>query len=107
MFKEIRRRIEGQGLVEYALILILVSIAVIGILSLVGPAVGNTFSIVVGALTYDGGNSMPGLPPDSPPDEPPPECYGSLLLPAMMGVTGLGIGFSHLLPKRPQRAVAV
>lgn len=34
----------GQGLVEYALILVLVAIVVIVILSLLGPAIGNVFS---------------------------------------------------------------
>jgi pilus assembly protein Flp/PilA len=38
---------EGQGLVEYALILVLVAIVVIAILLLVGPAVGNVFSTIV------------------------------------------------------------
>ena len=40
-------REEGQGLVEYALILVLVAIVVIAILILVGPAIGNVFSQVV------------------------------------------------------------
>jgi pilus assembly protein Flp/PilA len=40
-------REEGQGLVEYALILVLVAIVVIAILLLVGPAVGNVFSVIV------------------------------------------------------------
>jgi len=35
---------EGQGLVEYALILVLVAIVVIAILLLLGPVVGNVFS---------------------------------------------------------------
>lgn len=43
-------REEGQGLVEYALILVLVAIVVIAILLLLGPAVGNVFSNVVGNL---------------------------------------------------------
>ncbi len=43
-------REEGQGLVEYALILVLVAIVVIVILSLVGPAVGNIFSNIVRTL---------------------------------------------------------
>jgi pilus assembly protein Flp/PilA len=43
-------REEGQGLVEYALILVLVAIVVIAILLLVGPAVGNVFSVIVGAI---------------------------------------------------------
>jgi pilus assembly protein Flp/PilA len=34
----------GQGLVEYALILVLVAIVVIVILALLGPAIGNIFS---------------------------------------------------------------
>jgi pilus assembly protein Flp/PilA len=41
---------EGQGLVEYALILVLVAIVVIAILLLVGPAVGNVFSTIVNAI---------------------------------------------------------
>ena len=40
-------REEGQGLVEYALILVLVAVVVIVILALLGPAVGNVFSNVV------------------------------------------------------------
>ncbi|MER3457535.1 MAG: pilus assembly protein [Chloroflexota bacterium] len=38
---------EGQGLVEYALILVLVAVVVIVILALLGPAVGNVFSNIV------------------------------------------------------------
>jgi pilus assembly protein Flp/PilA len=42
---------EGQGLVEYALILVLVAVAVIAVLTLFGPALGNVFSnIVCGVL---------------------------------------------------------
>ena len=37
----------GQGLVEYALILVLVAMIVIGILLLLGPIIGNTFSNIV------------------------------------------------------------
>ena len=35
---------EGQGLVEYALILFLVAVVVIAILILVGPQIGSVFS---------------------------------------------------------------
>jgi len=38
---------QGQGLVEYALILVLVAIVVIVILALLGPAIGNIFSNIV------------------------------------------------------------
>lgn len=40
----------GQGLVEYALILVLVAVVVIVILALLGPAIGNVFSNVVSAI---------------------------------------------------------
>jgi pilus assembly protein Flp/PilA len=43
-------REEGQGLVEYALILVLVAIVVIAILLLLGPVIGNVFSLVVNSL---------------------------------------------------------
>ena len=39
-------RERGQGLVEYALILVLVAIVVIAALLLLGPVVGNAFSTV-------------------------------------------------------------
>ena len=40
----------GQGLVEYALILVLVAIVVIVILAVLGPAIGKIFSTIVKAL---------------------------------------------------------
>jgi len=43
-------REEGQGLVEYALILVLVAIVVIVILALLGPAIGDIFSNIVNAV---------------------------------------------------------
>ena len=43
-------REEGQGLVEYALILVLVAVVVIIILALLGPVIGNVFSEIVSAL---------------------------------------------------------
>ena len=41
---------KGQGLVEYALILVLVAIVVIVILALLGPAIGNVFSTAVNSI---------------------------------------------------------
>ncbi len=41
---------EGQGLVEYALILVLVAIVVIAILALLGPQIGNIFSRLTNGL---------------------------------------------------------
>jgi pilus assembly protein Flp/PilA len=43
-------REKGQGLVEYALILVLVAIVVIAILLLLGPIIGNIFSNIVNAV---------------------------------------------------------
>jgi pilus assembly protein Flp/PilA len=43
-------RQRGQGLVEYALILMLVALIVIVILALLGPAIGNIFSNVVSSI---------------------------------------------------------
>jgi len=41
----------GQGLVEYALILVLVSIVVFAVLLLLGPIIGNVFSTVNESLS--------------------------------------------------------
>jgi len=38
---------KGQGLVEYALIMLFVAIAIIVVLAVLGPAVGNMYSQVV------------------------------------------------------------
>jgi pilus assembly protein Flp/PilA len=43
-------REKGQGLVEYALILVLVAVVVIVILALLGPVIGKIFSNVVAAV---------------------------------------------------------
>jgi len=41
---------KGQGLVEYALILVLVAVVVIAVLTLLGPIVGNVFTKINSAL---------------------------------------------------------
>jgi pilus assembly protein Flp/PilA len=41
---------KGQGLVEYALILVLVAIVVIVVLVILGPAIGNVFSNIISNL---------------------------------------------------------
>jgi pilus assembly protein Flp/PilA len=38
------KRERGQGLVEYALILVLVAVVVIAVLMILGPIIGNVFS---------------------------------------------------------------
>ena len=41
---------KGQGLVEYALILVLVSIVVIVVLAILGPSISNIFENIIAAL---------------------------------------------------------
>jgi pilus assembly protein Flp/PilA len=43
-------REDGQGLVEYALILVLVAIVVIGVLTMMGGKITNAFNDIVGNL---------------------------------------------------------
>jgi len=43
---------DGQGLVEYALILVLIAIVVIGILTLLGGKVSTVFSSINSGLGY-------------------------------------------------------
>ncbi len=43
-------RSEGQGLVEYALLLVFVALIVLAILVLLGPAIGNVFSHIVASI---------------------------------------------------------
>ncbi|GER79025.1 MAG: hypothetical protein JETCAE02_16340 [Anaerolineaceae bacterium] len=42
---------KGQGLVEYALILVLVAIVVFAVLLLLGPVIGNAFSTINNSLS--------------------------------------------------------
>jgi len=42
---------KGQGLVEYALILVLVAIVVIAALMVLGPIIGNVFSKINSSLS--------------------------------------------------------
>jgi pilus assembly protein Flp/PilA len=50
MLKSFFAKEEGQGLVEYALILVLIAIVVIGILSVLGNQVSNVFSQINSGL---------------------------------------------------------
>ena len=50
MLRSFFAREEGQGLVEYALILVLIAIVVIGILTLLGQQVSQVFSTINSGL---------------------------------------------------------
>jgi pilus assembly protein Flp/PilA len=45
---------KGQGLVEYALILVLIAVVVIAILVVLGPIIGNVFTDIVDGLQNTG-----------------------------------------------------
>jgi pilus assembly protein Flp/PilA len=42
---------KGQGLVEYALILVLVAVVVIVVMRVLGPTIGNVFSSIINSLS--------------------------------------------------------
>ncbi len=43
-------REEGQGLVEYALLLVMVALVVLAVLMILGPQIANVFSRLTSAL---------------------------------------------------------
>lgn len=61
-FKNLKKQEKGQGLVEYALILVLVAIVVIAALMILGPIIGNVFSTINSSLSTvnTGGNGGGG-----------------------------------------------
>ena len=50
---KIPQREEGQGLVEYALVLVLIAVVVIAILTILGPQIVLVFARVAGSLKSD------------------------------------------------------
>jgi pilus assembly protein Flp/PilA len=54
--EKMRKDEKGQGLVEYALIIVLVSIAVIAMLSQLGLDIGAVFTQISGELTKGAGS---------------------------------------------------
>ncbi len=86
-------KVKGQGLAEYALILALVAVVVIVILAILGPAISNVYDQVVSALNATGGPSQVG--PGGPAD-----CYGSFLMPVMVGTAGTVMLVMRFLPPK-------
>jgi pilus assembly protein Flp/PilA len=58
VFFKFPRREEGQGLVEYALILVLVAVVVIAVLLVLGPAVRDVFNKIVFRLYVGNGSDF-------------------------------------------------
>lgn len=74
-FKNLKEKEKGQGLVEYALILVLVAIVVIAALMILGPIIGNVFSKVNSSLsTVSTGGGAAAAAPVAPP-APTGPCY--------------------------------
>ena len=101
MLRKLINQTEGQGMVEYALILVSVALVVIVSLALFGPIVGSVFSTII---------ELPGFAGLSPetaevpgPGDPPKDCYGSLLLPIMVGTMGIMLFFTSWVPNQLNR----
>lgn len=67
LFSSKLKKENGQGLVEYALILVLVAIVVIAALLILGPIIGNVFSTVNDSLSGVGGDQV-AAPSTAAPD---------------------------------------
>lgn len=69
MYNRFKKKDKGQGLVEYALILVLVAIVVIAALMILGPIIGNVFSDINSSLTGvgAGGGGVAAPAPTEPP----------------------------------------
>lgn len=50
LIQRAKEREDAQGLVEYAMILVLVAVVVIALLAILGPAIGNMFSNIVSTI---------------------------------------------------------
>ena len=50
--QHVSHREAGQGLLEYALVILLVAIVVVGILTVFGDQVGTTYSTIRNALPF-------------------------------------------------------
>jgi pilus assembly protein Flp/PilA len=51
-----KRNVDGQAMIEYALILVLIAVVVIGILTTLGGSVDNTFNTINAAFSGAGGS---------------------------------------------------
>lgn len=85
-----RRNEEGQGLVEYALVMVLVSVVVIAILTVLGPTISNVYCSINTAL---GGQCTSSVADDSG----DPVCYNDQVCQAgpLGGLEYLNRGASH------------
>lgn len=62
---------KGQALLEYSLVLVLVTLAVVVVLALLGPTIGNTYSNVVTELGTKGNPTSTAVVPTAVPTAVP------------------------------------
>ena len=63
-----KKREQGQGLVEYSLILVLVGLIVIAALMILGPVIGNVFSQINSSLSGVSAGEIGEIPTPPPTD---------------------------------------
>ena len=68
---------KGQALLEYSLVLVLVTLAVVVVLALLGPTIGNTYSNVVTELGTKGNPTSTAVVPTAVPTPDPTWDYCS------------------------------
>jgi pilus assembly protein Flp/PilA len=78
---------KGQGLVEYALILVLVAVVVIAVLLILGPTIGNVFTKV------NGGVAEAGVGGNHPRPTPPENTPAPAVTPTAVACTGGPVGY--------------
>ncbi|MGH7867423.1 MAG: Flp family type IVb pilin [Candidatus Dormibacteraceae bacterium] len=61
-----RARMSGQGMVEYALILVLVAVAVVAVLATMGNRISDTFQHIVKCLDVTGQSCSTPTTPTTP-----------------------------------------
>lgn len=67
-----KNKSKGQGLLEFGLLLVLVSVVVVVVVAKLGPAIGNIFSSAKdGIVNLKGNDSGGGAPADNSPCVPP------------------------------------
>jgi Flp pilus assembly pilin Flp len=107
MLKKHLTQTHGQDLAEYALLLGLIAVVVMVAIAAFGVSLEALFAGLANTWIEIVAMISPDPEPDPEPEpEPVPDCYGSLLLPIMVAVAGLGATVSRWWPTQPAVAHA-
>jgi Flp pilus assembly pilin Flp len=105
MLKKLLTQTHGQDLAEYALLLGLIAVVVAVSVAAFGISIEDVFVGLAHTVAEVVAMSETDPEPEPEPEpDPVPDCYGSLLLPIMVAVAGLGATVSHLRPRQPALA---